>query len=163
MQDLKALIQLHRHFSNNQYDIICTVTPKAGLLGMLAGFLSRVPCRLHIFTGQVWVTRSGMTRWVFKSADKLIAWLATSLLTDSDSQRKFLIDEHVTDAAKVQVIGGGSICGVDTQRFRPCEDRLELRLNLGIPDDHVVLLFLGRMSRDKGLLDLARAFITDCP
>lgn len=158
VQDLKALIRLYRHFSNNRYDIICTVTPKAGLLGMLAGFLSRVPFRLHIFTGQVWVTRSGLTRLIFKSADKLIALLATSLLTDSDSQRKFLIDQHITDAPKVHVIGGGSICGVDTQRFRPCEGRSELRQNLGIPDDHVVLLFLGRMSRDKGLLDLARAF-----
>lgn len=158
VQDLKALIRLYRHFSNNRYDIICTVTPKAGLLGMLAGFLSRVPCRLHIFTGQVWVTRSGLTRWLFKSADKLIAMLATNLLTDSDSQRKFLIDQHITDPSNVQVIGGGSICGVDTQRFRPCEGRSELRLNLGIPDGHVVLLFLGRMSRDKGLLDLARAF-----
>jgi glycosyltransferase involved in cell wall biosynthesis len=157
--DLMALIRLVRHFSNHRYDIICSVTPKAGLLGMLAGFLSRTPCRIHIFTGQVWVTRSGLVRWGLKAIDKFLAWLATDLLTDSKSQREFLIGQQITRPEKIQVLADGSICGVDTDRFKINTDlRSEVRKQLGVPESALVVLFLGRMSRDKGVLDLASAF-----
>jgi len=157
--DLIALMSLVRHFSNHRYDIICSVTPKAGLLGMLAGFLSRTPCRIHIFTGQVWVTRSGLVRWGLKALDKLLAWLSTDLLTDSNSQREFLIGQLITRSEKIQVLADGSICGVDTDRFKINVDlRTEVRQQLGVPESALVVLFLGRMSRDKGVLDLASAF-----
>ncbi len=157
--DLIALVRLVRHFKNHRYDIICSVTPKAGLLGMLAGFLSRTPCRIHIFTGQVWVTRSGMVRWGLKALDKLLAWLATDLLTDSNSQREFLIGQQITRPEKIQVLADGSICGVDTARFEMNADlRTEVRQQLCVPESALVILFLGRMSRDKGVLDLASAF-----
>ena len=52
-----------------------TITSKAGLLGMLAAWLARVPVRVHSFTGQVWVTRMGFMRWLLKAADKcLLQW-----------------------------------------------------------------------------------------
>ncbi len=157
--DLWALISLVKHFSNQRYNVICSVTPKAGLLGMLAGFLSRTPCRIHIFTGQVWVTRSGLARWVLKTIDKLVAWLATDLLTDSNSQREFLIRQQITNIEKIQVLADGSICGVDTERFKINANlRLEVRRELGVPEAALVVLFLGRISRDKGVLDLASAF-----
>lgn len=157
--DLMALIRLVRHFSNHRYDIICSVTPKAGLLGMLAGFLSRTPCRIHIFTGQVWVTRSGLVRWGLKTLDKLLAWLATDLLTDSNSQRKFLVEQQIAKPEKIQVLADGSICGVDTERFKISPSlRLEVRHQLGLPLSATVILFLGRINRDKGVLDLASAF-----
>jgi glycosyltransferase involved in cell wall biosynthesis len=157
--DLMALVRLVRHFSSHRYDIICSVTPKAGLLGMLAGFLSRSPCRIHIFTGQVWVTRSGLVRWGLKTLDQIVAWLATDLLTDSNSQREFLIGQQITRPEKIQVLADGSICGVDTERFKISPVlRLEVRHQLGLPLTATVILFLGRINRDKGVLDLASAF-----
>lgn len=157
--DLLALFELLRHFTALRYDIICTVTPKAGLLGLLAGFMSRSPVRLHIFTGQVWVTRAGFSRWVLKMVDKLLAWLATDLLADSDSQREFLIAQQITEDNKIGVLADGSICGVDTNRFSPNEElRCEVRKELGVPDSALLILFLGRINRDKGVLDLADAF-----
>jgi glycosyltransferase involved in cell wall biosynthesis len=157
--DLMALIGLIKHFLNHRYEVICTVTPKAGLLGMLAGFLCRTKCRIHIFTGQVWVTRSGIVRWCLKVVDKFLAWLATDLLTDSGSQRDFLIEQIITKPEKIQVLAGGSICGVDTDRFKNRSDvRLEIRRQLGVPEPALVVLYLGRINRDKGVLDLASAF-----
>jgi glycosyltransferase involved in cell wall biosynthesis len=157
--DLVALLKLVKHFFNHRYDTIVSVTPKAGLLAMLAGFLSRAPNRIHIFTGQVWVTRVGLVRWCLKVLDKLLAWLATDLLTDSNSQRDFLIRHRITAPEKIQVIASGSICGVDTERFRPrSELRQKVRQELSLPEDAVLILFLGRINRDKGVLDLARAF-----
>lgn len=157
--DLWALIRLTKHFSRHRYDLICSVTPKAGLLGMLAGFLTCTTCRIHIFTGQVWVTRTGLSRWGLKVLDKLLAWLATDLLTDSNSQCEFLIKQQITKPEKIQVLADGSICGVDADRFKSNQRlRLEVRQQLGVPLTATVILFLGRINRDKGVLDLASAF-----
>lgn len=157
--DLLALFKLYRCFRANQYGLICSVTPKAGLLSLLAGFLSRAPVRIHIFTGQVWVTRRGVKRWLLKAVDKLMAGLATDLLADSPSQREFLIAERIVSPEKIQVLAAGSICGVDVERFRPRPElRKHVRQELGVPEDAIVVLFLGRMNRDKGVLDLAQAY-----
>jgi glycosyltransferase involved in cell wall biosynthesis len=76
------------------------------------------------------------------------------------SEKRFLELEHVVPVGKVQVLGAGSICGVDTEKFRPnALLRLQIRAELGIPEDAVVCLFLGRLAVDKGVLDLAKAFV----
>jgi glycosyltransferase involved in cell wall biosynthesis len=113
---------------------------------------------LHTFTGQVWVTRRGPMRALLRAMDRVTARLATQVLIDSRSQREFLIANGVVTAAKATVLGGGSICGVD-ERFRPSDAARErVRSALGVPRDAVLFLYLGRLSRDKGLIDLARAF-----
>lgn len=160
IDDLKALWFLFRKFSLERPDAVHTLTPKAGLLGMCAAWLARVPVRVHTFTGQVWVTRHGPMRWVLKSADKCIAALATDVLVDSPSQRSFLIQEGVVSAQGSAVLGNGSICGVDTQRFSPSHlMRHQLRAEMGSASDALVCLYLGRLNRDKGVLDLAAAFV----
>ncbi|MDP2247057.1 MAG: glycosyltransferase, partial [Nitrosomonadales bacterium] len=68
-KDFKSLISLIRTFSTHQFDAVHSVTPKAGLLAMLAAFICRVPMRTHTFTGQVWATRSGFKRGFLKSFD----------------------------------------------------------------------------------------------
>jgi glycosyltransferase involved in cell wall biosynthesis len=157
--DLKALLWLFRRFRSERPDAVHTLTPKAGLLGMCAAWLARVPVRVHTFTGQVWVTRQGPMRWVLKAADQCIAGLATDVLVDSPSQRRFLIQEGVVSAQGSAVLGEGSICGVNTQRFSPSRPvRQQVRTDLGSTNDALVCLYLGRLNRDKGVLDLAAAF-----
>lgn len=157
--DLIALLALYRLLRQSRFDLVHSITPKAGLLGMLAAWLARVPLRLHSFTGQVWVTRTGVMRGLLKSADRLTARLATQVLADSASQRDFLIAQGVVAAPKSAVLAQGSICGVDTARFRPDPAaRARVRRGHGIAADAVVFLYLGRVNRDKGVLDLARAF-----
>lgn len=157
--DIKALWCLFKKFRAERPVAVHTLTPKAGLLGMCAAFLARVPVRVHTFTGQVWVTRQGPMRWVLKVADKCIATLATDVLVDSPSQRRFLIQEGVVSSAGSAVLGHGSICGVDTQRFSPNPlMRQQVRDEIGSVSDALVCLYLGRLNRDKGVLDLAVAF-----
>lgn len=157
--DLAALLALYRLLRQSRFDLVHSITPKAGLLGMLAAWLARVPLRLHSFTGQVWVTRTGFMRSLLKGADRLIARLATQVLADSASQRAFLIAQGVVAAPKSAVLAQGSICGVDTARFHPDPAARErVRRAHGIAADAVVFLYLGRINRDKGVLDLARAF-----
>jgi len=157
--DFLALFSLLRVFRQNHFDLVHSVTPKAGLLAMLAGKLAGVPLRMHTFTGQVWATRTGFLRLLLKSMDRLLAASATHLLADSTSQRKFLIDQNVTRTDKLKVLAEGSISGVNAARFKPeSVARKEIRAQLGIDEHHILLLFLGRLNRDKGVLDLATAF-----
>lgn len=157
--DLKALVRLYLLFRRERYAAVSSVTPKAGMLAMMAAALARVPLRIHVFTGQVWVTRRGWKRRLLKMADRVMARLATHVLADSPSQRDFMVAEGVVASGKTRVLGEGSICGVDGDRFRPDEDRRShIRQAHGIPETGVVFLFLGRLNRDKGVLDLADAF-----
>lgn len=163
IKDLAALYRLCSVFRRERFSMIHSVTPKAGFLSVLAGFITRVPERVHTFTGQVWITRSGLKRWLFKFVDKILACLATAILVDSFSQRDFLIEQGVVSREKSTVLANGSISGVDKVRFRPDPGNRDLvRRNENIPGEAIIFLYLGRLHRDKGLLDLARAFISVC-
>lgn len=157
--DLLAFVQLVILFRREHFDLVHSIMPKTGLLTMLAGWLARVPVRMHTFTGQVWATKQGWKRGILKLFDRLIVLFATHVLVDSPSQLDFLVSEGVLPQGKGVVIGQGSICGVDTQRFYPnAQVRDLVRKELGIGMKQTVILFLGRLNRDKGMLDLAAAF-----
>ena len=159
LADIRALLQLVSILRRGGYSAVHSITPKAGLIAALAGFIARVPVRIHTFTGQVWATRRGPGRWLLKALDRLVAALDTHLLVDSVSQRDFLRAQGVLDDARGIVLAKGSVAGVDLDRFRPdTAARASVRAELGIPDRDIVFLFVGRLTRDKGVLDLAGAF-----
>ncbi len=158
-KDLQVLFKLFKFFQNERFDIVHTHMPKTGLLGMLAAKFAGVPIRINTFHGEVWTTRSGWQRKVLKLLDQLVSLLATNILVVSPSQQTFLVKEGILPLGKANVIGSGSICGVNPVRFHPDSDiRFTLRNNLGIAQAAIVILFVGRLNQDKGMLDLANAF-----
>jgi glycosyltransferase involved in cell wall biosynthesis len=160
ISDLRAVYSLARFLKKGNFQIVHSVTPKAGLITAMAGWLAKTPIRIHWFTGQVWVLKYGIQRWLLKNLDRLIAKLNTSVLVDSPSQRDFLIEQGVISPEKSQVLGSGSIAGVDTDRFRPNpEVRVVTRAELGIEDPNApIILFVGRLNHDKGIDTLLEAF-----
>jgi glycosyltransferase involved in cell wall biosynthesis len=158
-QDLRALFQLLRCFHEIRPATVHSMTPKAGLLAMLAAWLAGVPWRFHTFTGQVWATKAGAGRALLKGIDRLIALCAIQVFADSSSQCRFLEDEGVVQRGGVTVLGQGSVAGVDLARFRPDPAaRAALRAETGVTDTVPVFLFVGRLVRDKGVFDLVKAF-----
>lgn len=165
--DLKALLALRKLFRKDKFECVHSVTPKAGLLTACAGWLARVPHRVHIFTGQVWATRKGAMRMLLKMMDKLIALLDTELLVDGEGQRQYLIKNGILSEKNSLVPANGSIAGIKLDRYVISESvRGEERTRLGLSDDYVVYIFLGRLNHDKGIGELYEAFdrlVTECP
>jgi glycosyltransferase involved in cell wall biosynthesis len=158
-RDLKALTQLFFIFYRERFDLVHSLSPKSGLLAMIAAWIAIVPVRIHTFQGEVWITRKGLWRSFLKFLDKLVARCATNLLVVSFSELKFLVEQGVVSHGKSQVLANGSICGVDTVRFKPdFIARSRTRASLGIPESDTVILYLGRLTMDKGLLDQVDAF-----
>lgn len=158
-RDLKALIGLINTFRKNKYDVVHSITPKAGLLTMLAGWICCIPIRIHTFTGQVWATKRGFPRYFLKCMDRLIVAFSTKIIVDSPSQLHFLEQECVLKNGQAIVLGDGSVCGVDTEKFFPSiHKRNEIRTEFSLSDNDILILFIGRLNTDKGPMDLAKAF-----
>ena len=159
INDLRTLLHLCSYFKAMRFDAVHTLTPKVGLLGILASRLVNVSNRIHIFTGQVWHTKKGVYKYFLMFLDRFTVWNSTHILVDGQSQRQFLIKNRIVLESNSFVLGKGSISGVDTNRFIPnAIIKKEVRDELGINENEVVFMFLGRMNTDKGINELAEAF-----
>ena len=158
-KDIKSVWDLYRYFRKMNFNAVHSVTPKAGLVTALAGYFAGVGHRTHIFTGQVWATRKGFMRWILKFMDKIIAGLNNHMMVDGLSQRSFLIKEKVLREGQAEVFHKGSINGVNSNRFAPNEAaRKQIREEIGIKNNSLTYIFLGRLTRDKGIDELYEAF-----
>lgn len=158
-QDMRAFLQLLKYLKISRPDIVHSMTPKAGLLAMIASLMVCVPWRFHTFTGQIWANKNGAGRFLFKGIDRLIALAANQVFADSASQCRFLEQQGVVRSGGVTVLGQGSVAGVDLKRFHPDPiARSLLRTELGLNNDLPIFVFVGRLVRDKGVFDLVEAF-----
>lgn len=162
LSDFIALLRLCRLCISYRPDIIHSIMPKASLLTAMAGFICRVPVRLHTFTGQVWATKSGFSKWTFFWIDRIVVLLNTQCLTDSPSQSQYLFENGISDGCEpLPVLGIGSLSGVDLERFdirKIMADGKRLKSELGIPDSHFIFSFIARKTVDKGCIDILLAF-----
>ncbi len=160
--DIRSWWALFRYLRRTKPDILHSLMPKTGLLAMTGGLAAGIPTRAHMFTGQVWATRTGWQRTALKMFDRIISASATTLLADSPSQREFLIENRI--AREIEVLGHGSVGGVDIEKFRkdPVSSKA-IRAQLGIDDDILIFGFLGRLNHDKGVTDLVAAFAAARP
>lgn len=162
LSDLSALLQLYLLCKDLKPQIVHSIMPKAGLLAAVASRLANVPIRIHTFTGQVWDTKRGFSRWFLKNIDRLIVSLNTVCLTDSPSQSKHLLNNGITDhGSMLGVLGQGSLIGVDLDRFSDSRIRSYskiTRASLNLDEGNFVIAFIARKSVDKGAIDMLRAF-----
>ena len=158
-KDIKALWHLYRYFKREKFDAVHSVTPKAGLLTSVAAFFAGIPVRIHIYTGQVWANKNGFMKKLLKTMDRFIALFDNQLLVDGEGQRKFLIQNKIVSEKNSRVLGPGSICGVNLERFFPsAKVRTKVRKELDIDDSKIVFVFMGRLNHDKGVYELLAAF-----
>lgn len=154
LRDLICLIQLILVIKRTSPDYVYSMMPKTGLLGQCAGLLSGVPTRMHIFTGQVWENHTGLKRTFFKKIDQVIASATTVCATDSQSQVELLVKEGIVGSSHdISLFHKGSICGVSENAFVP--DCLTTKHYCS--KGPFKILFMARVTRDKGIFDLVNA------
>jgi glycosyltransferase involved in cell wall biosynthesis len=162
-RDLLAVARLVRHFRDVRPAIVHGHTPKGGLLGMLAATIARVPARVYTLHGLVHMTATGGTRRLLMTTDRIACALADRVICVSASVREVAIEEGICPADKIVVLGAGSTNGVDARgRFDPAaipgNARRRVRERHGIGDGEMVVGFVGRIVRDKGIEPLAEAW-----
>ncbi len=160
LHDLISLWQLFWLFRREKPDMVHSITPKAGLLSMIAGKLAGVPIRLHTFTGLIWPTARGLKRKILVVTDKLLCACATHLNPEGQGVAHDL-QAHITHKP-LAVLGHGNVRGIDFDYYTSTPDieraAHQYRADLGIPSDAFVFLFVGRIVRDKGVVELLEAF-----
>ncbi len=150
-QDIKTLFLLTKYLQKHNFDIVLSITPKAGLLAMLSAFVLRVPKRVHFFTGQVWVNKAGLKRHFLKLIDKFINYLATFTIVAGKAQREFLIKQNIIKKTKSKTL----FHSVNIAKFSKNDTiKQQLLTKYSLSNDNIVFMFLGRVNKDKGVLDL---------
>lgn len=163
LRDVASLWRLWRIMHTMRPTVTNVGTPKAGLLGGFAAWLNRVPCRFYTLHGLRYETTRGLRHRILVYAERLACRLAHRVVCVSQSVRDKAIASGITSEERVVMFGAGSCNGVDASRFAPTPETLrraaDLRRELGIPPQTPVALFVGRLTRDKGIPELAQAFL----
>ena len=159
--DLKSLFELIRVFRKERPDMVHSITPKAGLLSMMAAKWTRVPVRIHTFTGLIFPYEKGWKRRLLMTTDRLTASCATHVIPEGVGIRDDLIRFKIT-RKPLRVLGNGNVRGIDLSHYVRTEKlsrrAADLRNIYNIPDDGFAFVFVGRLDRDKGIDELVQAF-----
>lgn len=162
IKDLWALFQLILFLRKHSFDIVHTHTPKAGLIGMMAAWFCRIPVRMHTVAGLPLMEAKGFKKKVLVWVERITYRCATMVYPNSIAQKKYIYENIFSHSKKLKVIGNGSSNGIDCDYFQPSPELIEkakqIKLGLGIPLNHPVAIFVGRVTGDKGINELINAF-----
>lgn len=156
LKDLKSLLALIKVFRKERPDMVHSMTPKAGLLCMLAAWWTKVPVRIHTFTGLVFPTSTGLKKRILILTDRITCACATHVIPEGEGVKNDLIENKIT-RKPLQVLGYGNVRGVDMHYYsrRPeVEERADAIRN----ESRFSFLYVGRIVGDKGINELVSAF-----
>lgn len=162
IQDVLAVFKLYFFLKKTKPFIVHTHTPKAGIVGMLASKLARVPHRLHTVAGMPLLEQAGFKRMVLNFVEKLTYSCATKVYPNSFILRDVIIENKYCPSTKLKVLANGSSNGIDTSYFDAThfseDQKGSLKQGLGIKSSDFVFIFVGRIVSDKGINELISAF-----
>jgi glycosyltransferase involved in cell wall biosynthesis len=162
IKDLSAVFSLVKIFRQYKPQIVHTHTPKAGIVGMLAAYIARVPVRMHTVAGLPLLESQGLKRLLLNTVEKLTYVFATRVYPNSFVLKEIILKNRFCKLEKLKVIANGSTNGINTSYFNPelysKEDKESMKRSLGICKNEFVFIFVGRLVSDKGLNELINAF-----
>ncbi|WP_462420294.1 glycosyltransferase family 4 protein [Salinicoccus sp. Marseille-QA3877] len=161
-KDIKTLFQLSKYLRKENPDIIHFSTPKAGLLGMTAGFICGIRTRIYMIRGLRLETVTGLKKMILNTTEKIACTFSTHVMVISDSMEHEVIRRNLTRKSKIVRIGRGSSSGIDLNRFNPSnidDQHLNgLQEKLEIHDKDFIIGYAGRLTKDKGIDLLIESF-----
>lgn len=162
LKDLVALYKIYRLLRKQKPYIVHTHTPKAGILGMLASYLAKVPIRLHTVAGLPLMEVTGFKRVILNIVERLTYNLSSKVYPNSHGLKKIILKHKFTSKNKLKVIGNGSSNGIDTSYFNPelfsINANKIFKFKLGINMKDFVFIYVGRIVSSKGINELVDAF-----
>ncbi len=162
IKDLLALIALVRLLKREKPLIVHSHTPKAGIVGMLAAKIAKVPFRLHTVAGMPLMEATGLKRKILNVVEQLTYACASHVYPNSVGLKDIIVNMKFCNPHKLKVLGNGSSNGINTHFFNP--DQIptsqtdDLRKQYNIADSDFVFVFVGRLVKDKGINELVIAF-----
>lgn len=165
-KDIKSLWQMWRVMRREKPDMVHSMTPKAGLVSMIAAKMAGVPIRIHTFTGLVFPTSTGLKRRILMFTDWLTCACATHVIPEGEGVKDDLLNNKITKK-DIQVLGYGNIRGIDLEYFKPLSptDGTENTDNIKVSAQYAksagatfTFVFVGRLVGDKGINELVSAF-----
>lgn len=158
---VKAMFQIKKILKKEKFDMVQYSTPNASLYTAMAAKSAKIPIRLYCQWGIAYVGFNGLKREIFKTVEKFVCGLSTYVQPDSKSNLNFARSEGLYSEKKSSVIWNGSACGVSLDKFniqRKNEYRSYIREKYNIGRNTFVYIFIGRVTRDKGINELLSAF-----
>lgn len=155
-KDVVSLFKLIKVFRRERPQMVHSMTPKAGLLCMVAAWLTRVPVRVHTFTGLVFPTAQGLKQKILMLTDAITCACATHIIPEGEGVKADLQNNGITKKP-MKILGYGNVRGIDMTRFSRRESIMRMAENLR-DSDVFTFLFVGRIVRDKGINELVAAF-----
>jgi len=156
LKDFLSLLRLIRVFIKEKPDMVHSMTPKAGLLCMIASWVARVPVRVHTFTGLVFPTAKGLIKKVLMTTDWLTCACATHVIPEGQGVLNDLRNNGIT-SKPMKVLGYGNVMGVDMTRFSRRSEVMS-KVALLKKEGVFTFVFVGRIVGDKGINELVQAF-----
>ena len=161
--DLRCLYQMVRFFKREKPDIVHTHTPKAGIIGMLAAYMARVPVKMHTVAGLPLMEAKGFKRRLLMAVEKITYRCADWVYPNAQGLLSFIKENQMCSSSKIKILGKGSSNGIDTAFFDPIQmpkaETNTLKANLEIAPQDFVFSFVGRLVGDKGVNELVEAFV----
>ncbi len=157
LNDLKSLYHLIKVFKKERPDMVHSITPKAGLLSMMAAWVCRVPVRIHTFTGLVFPTSTGLKKRILMLTDRITCACATHIIPEGEGVKADLSRYKITNKP-LKVLGYGNIRGIDLKRFDPEIEEIKSPADALRKNDIFTFIFIGRLVGDKGVNELVAAF-----
>jgi len=158
LKDFKSLWLMWRVFRKENPTMVHSMTPKAGMICMVAGLLARVPVRVHTFTGLVFPTSTGLKRRILMATDWLTCACATHIIPEGEGVKNDLLSNGITKKP-LKVLGYGNVKGVDMKFYSLREEVRKIVVEKELRDDSkFTFLFVGRIVGDKGINELCHAF-----
>ena len=157
LRDIVSLWRLIRVFRRERPTMVHSITPKAGLLSMIAAWICRVPVRLHTFTGLVFPTATGLKQRILMLTDRITCACATHIVPEGEGVKADLINYNIT-RKPLQVLGYGNVRGVDMQHYSRTSEVMTAAQSIS-RSDVFTFVFVGRVVRDKGINELVEAFV----
>ena len=157
VKDFISLLRLIVLFAKERPDMVHSITPKAGLLSMLAAWITRVPVRMHTFTGLVFPTATGKMQKLLIAMDRLTCFCATHINPEGEGVKRDLVNYNIT-SRPLHIIANGNVNGIDLEYFDKTPEVVEKACSYK-KEGTFTFCFVGRMVRDKGINELVHSFL----